>query len=366
MTTSDTANYNKIFLEKLPLMDVRAPTEFKKGAFPNTINLPLMNDEERQQVGIRYKQAGQEAAIKLGRKLLTPALQKQRTQNWLDFAHLHPGGYIYCFRGGLRSRITQQLLAEAGVDYPYIVGGYKAMRRYLIDKLDQNVEQTALIILNGRTGTGKTVLLRKISRMIDLEGLAKHRGSSFGKLLVQQPEPIDFENRLSISMLNLCHASHAPIFVEGEGRLIGRVCLPESFWKKMAASPCVVLESSLQERIQIAVQDYVVDILQRLKQNLNFDEAFEQLAERHYISLYNIRKRLGGDRYKKAYQLLESALSIHRNHGNLSKYEPFIKLLLTEYYDPMYDYQLQKRSTDILFKGEAQAILEWSEHRLAV
>ena len=126
----DTADYRRLFLQDTPLLDVRAPVEFARGAVPNATNLPLLDDLQREQIGIRYKNAGQEEAIRLGLELATPKIRAQRLRDWQGFSDAHPDGFIYCFRGGLRSRTTQQWLQQQGVDYPLVRGGYKAMRRF--------------------------------------------------------------------------------------------------------------------------------------------------------------------------------------------------------------------------------------------
>ena len=116
-------DYRHIFLNDVPMMDVRAPVEFGQGAFPGVTNLPLMDDGERQQVGTCYKHKGQEAAIALGHQLVSGATKRQRIEAWAQFARAHPQGVLYCFRGGLRSQIVQQwLLNEVGIDYPRVVG----------------------------------------------------------------------------------------------------------------------------------------------------------------------------------------------------------------------------------------------------
>ncbi len=111
----DTQDYRRIFLHDIPLIDVRAPVEFQQGAFANAINLPLMNDEERQAVGTCYKQQGQQAAIALGYRLVNGRLREQRTAAWVAQCAQRPEGYIYCFRGGLRSQLVQQWLREVAV-----------------------------------------------------------------------------------------------------------------------------------------------------------------------------------------------------------------------------------------------------------
>ena len=126
------SDFRHIFLNDVPMMDVRAPIEFAQGAFPGVVNLPLMNNEERQKVGTCYKQRGQEAAIALGHSLVSGETKNGRIAAWAAFAKAHPKGVLYCFRGGLRSQITQQWLqSEAGMAYPRVIGGYKAMRTFL-------------------------------------------------------------------------------------------------------------------------------------------------------------------------------------------------------------------------------------------
>ena len=154
---ADTSNYRDLFLDNVPMMDARAPVEFAKGAFPGVVNLPLMTDEERELVGICYKQRGQQAAIELGHRLVGGAVKAARLDAWAAFAKAHPDGYLYCFRGGLRSQIVQQWLRdEAGIAYPRVTGGYKAMRGFLLDTLDRAIAECDFLVLGGMTGTGKT------------------------------------------------------------------------------------------------------------------------------------------------------------------------------------------------------------------
>jgi len=152
----DTGDYLSIFLNDANLMDVRAPIEFDKGAFPLTQNVPLLDDAQREAIGKRYKDAGQDEAIQLGLDMFTPEIRQQRLQQWQQFVESHPDGYLYCFRGGLRSRTTQAWLKEQGVEYPLIRGGYKAMRQFLLQQLELSQKTIPFIILTGLTGSGKT------------------------------------------------------------------------------------------------------------------------------------------------------------------------------------------------------------------
>ena len=358
MHRPDTQDYLSLLLSDAPLIDTRAPVEFAMGAFPTAVSLPLMSDDERAQVGTCYKEHGQQAAIALGRELVTPALQEQRVQAWVEFAHQHPEGYLYCFRGGLRSQISQQWLAEAGVDYPRITGGYKAMRRFLIDALEPLMQRLPLLIIGGTTGCGKTDLIRALPRAVDLEALAGHRGSSFGAMTAEQPPQIGFENALIIDLLKREAESLAPVPLEDEGKLIGRRDIPPALLMRMKQAPVVVLEASLEKRIELAMRDYISDLYLRLSESgLSHENAVTALGERHSNSLYRIRKRLGGERFQYANDVLTQAVQRHRDKGELSGYEPLVALLLTDYYDPMYRYQFDSHSRTILHRGDHATLL---------
>ena len=277
-------------------MDVRAPVEFEKGAFPKAENYPLLDNPHREAIGTRYKEQGQDAAIELGHELVQGEVKAQRLASWLQFADQHPNGKLYCFRGGLRSKITQQWMSEAGVDYEFIPGGYKAMRRFLIDTLEYAAKNQPLAIICGRTGTGKTRVLHQIKHMIDLEGHANHRGSAFGRMPGGQPSQINFENKVAIDFLKLDHYQAPVVFLEDESRLIGRCSLPPILLDAMGKAPMIALESSADERTQLTVEDYVLNFWPQLR--LIHEEqpgkAEEAFSEHFTNALYRIRKRLGG------------------------------------------------------------------------
>jgi tRNA 2-selenouridine synthase len=353
-------DFHEIFLNDIPLLDVRAPVEFTKGAFPNSINHPLMSDEERHLVGIRYKEAGQKSAIKLGAELVNPSLRTQRIELWRNFAQQHPDGALYCFRGGLRSRITQQWLIDAGVQLPLVTGGYKAMRTFLINNLEDHCDSMNITLIGGRTGNGKTLLIKQIGNTLDLEGLANHRGSSFGNLGVEQPSNIDFENSVTIELMKLNNKGISQLYLEDEARLIGRVCIPEVLVKAMHRASIAILECDMPTRIQNCIDDYVFDLLSRYSAQVGRREGFIAFRNHHRNSLSRIRKRFGLENYHRALELLESAMDKHENLDDVSGYDVFIELLLSEYYDPMYDYQLNKKLERVTFKGNAKDILDWT------
>lgn len=359
----DVTDYRDIFLNDRPMMDARAPVEFSKGAFPGVVNLPLMNDNERERIGTCYKQQGQEAAIALGHQLVSGEIKAQRIQAWAEFAQTHPDGVLYCFRGGLRSQIVQQWLKdEAGIDYPRVGGGYKAMRTFLLETTDQAVSQCDFVLLGGMTGTGKTEVLAQLDNGLDLEGHANHRGSSFGKRATGQPSNIDFENRLAVDMLKKRARGIEQFVVEDESRMVGSCALPLPLYQGMQHFPMVWLEDSLQGRVERILRDYVVDLCAEFIA-VHGDEGFALFSERLLGSLNNISKRLGGERHGRLWGVMEAALAEQARSGAVDLHRGWIEGLLSEYYDPMYAFQREKKGARIEFAGEQAAVLAYLRER---
>jgi len=360
-TRPDTDHYRQLFLNDVPMMDMRAPVEFNKGAFPCSENIPLLDDQQREAVGTCYKQKGQDAAIELGWQLATPAIREQRIVAWQDFIQRHPNGYLYCFRGGLRSRLSQQLVAEAGTTYPLVTGGYKAMRRFLIDELEQQCETLPLTLISGRTGSGKTLVIHELAHALDLEGQANHRGSAFGRQLQPQPSQIDFENSLSIAVMKQRAQHPLPVFAEDEGRMIGGVTLPMCFISLMQKAPLAILETPLTERIDIVLADYITDAYPQYVSQFGEEEGAIQFREQILGNLSRIRKRLGGERFTQLQSEFSAALTQLVEHDDATGFRAGIELLLTDYYDPMYDYQQGQREGRVVFRGPRAALLQWAE-----
>ncbi len=359
MTRSDTHDYLQLFLNDTPLMDVRAPVEFTKGAFPGSQNAPLMTDEERHQVGLCYKERGQAAAIELGHRLVRDEIKATRVARWRAFTEQNPHGYLYCFRGGLRSQIVQGWLREAGVDYPLVKGGYKALRRFLIDAFEPAVAQASFQVIGGRTGSGKSVVIRALSHAVDLEGLARHRGSSFGRLLEAQPTQIEFENALSIALLKALHFSEGPVRVEDESKLVGRCAVPPSLRERMQASPMIMVEESFDSRIALILQEYVVEMTEAFQARDGEEAGFAAFSAFLLGSLDRLQRRLGGARHQELRTLMQDALDAQRTRNELGLHEGWIAALLRDYYDPMYDYQLSLKPAKIAFRGNRAEVLDW-------
>jgi tRNA 2-selenouridine synthase len=346
-----------LLLHDIPLIDVRAPTEFTQGALPQSTNLPLMDDQDRIEIGTCYKQSGQEAAIQLGQQRVSGEVKAQRVAAWTDFIEQHPNAVLYCFRGGLRSKITQQwIYAATGKIIPRVEGGYKALRRLLLDSIDSSMQKITPLVLSGRTGSGKTRLLYELNDMIDLEGLANHRGSAFGRCVTPQPSPINFENNLAIHLLKQLDKGRTTLVFEDESRNIGSLHLPPVFFDHLKAANIIVLKIDDVERIRITLQEYVTDMEAAWQKDGN---GFADFAEYWSSSLARIKKRLGGQKYQELDAHLQKTLQIHAKTGDKQGYEKLIKHLLHDYYDAMYDYQLSRKQDRVIFSGDKNSVMDY-------
>ena len=352
--------FKSIILNDTPLIDVRAPIEFAKGSFPNATNLPLMSDDERHQVGICYKKYGNKEATKLGHTLVSGDLRESRIADWCEFIESNPDAMLYCFRGGERSQISQRWLAQKGIDIVRLRGGYKAFRQYLIDTLESSLKSINPIVLGGRTGSGKTILLQEIENKIDLEALANHRGSSFGRYTTPQPSQIDFENSLAYAMVKQLELDYRHIVFEDEGRNVGQSYLPNTLVDTLSKAPLIILERDIQERVDITLDEYVVSAQQNYIDS-GIDDPISSWSSDILESMRRIERRLGGLRYQKLLQIFANAIELQRRDGVVEGHREWVEYLLYEYYDPMYDYQISKREEQILFRGESEEVLRYIE-----
>ena len=351
-------DFKQLFLSDTPMLDVRAPIEFNNGAFPCSINAPLMNNNEREAVGTCYKEHGSDAALKLGHRLVCGDIKTQRIQQWQDFANKHPDGILYCFRGGLRSRISQQWLSDIGIERPYVEGGYKAMRTYLLEQLHQRVNEGQFLLLAGRTGSGKTEVINAWPHAIDLEGLACHRGSAFGKTFVPQPAQIDFENAWSVAWLKRIQVDKSPVLIEDESHLIGKVVVLREYLAATQFASNVLLEVPYQERIARIRSDYFMDAFEHYQKN-DPSTAHDLLDAFIRDAVLRIKKRLGGARFMFINNTLDAAMIALKSQNQWSGFDDIINALLSEYYDPMYEYQYQQKADKTIFKGTHAEIIEW-------
>ncbi len=344
-----------VLMSGVPLIDVRAEIEFKAGSFPSAVNMPILNDHERERVGICYKHDGPTAAEALGHQLVSGAIRKGRIDSWSEFISHHPDAQLYCFRGGLRSTLAQQWLMDRGIEITKIEGGYKALRQSLLAVFENLPE---LVVVAGKTGTGKTDFLNRVSNKVDLEHRANHRGSAFGKQLTDQPAQIDFENEVALDFLKL---TAGPVLIEDESRLIGRINLPLPLQKAMAEAPIVLLEDDIEHRVARINREYLIEQYQALEaQSRSVSEAQDALEAIFYNALSAIKKRLGSERHKSLENLMDVGFQIQKT-GDFSAHNAWIRVLLEEYYDPMYEYQLSKKQSRIIDAGTQDALLKYAQ-----
>jgi len=330
------ADHAAILRDNTPVLDVRAPNEYARGSLPNSVNMPILTDNERAEVGIRYKQSGNEAAVALGYDLVKGSAKHQRIEAWSGFIQSHPDALVTCWRGGQRSAIAQQWLADLGFEVPRIAGGFKAVRQCSLDVFEQSGSRRWIVIA-GSTGVGKTLLLNAYRESVDLEAIANHRGSAFGQLDTPQPVPVSFELVLAQRLLQTqCFPT---CLIEDESRTIGRLALPNTLFEAMQTAPIVVLEAPFEERVTLTYHQYVHDAN---PSNLT-------------AALRRIQKRLGFERYS----VLENQLNQAIETKSESRHLIWIANLLNWYYDPMYEYQLSRKRARIVFRGNAESIREY-------
>ncbi|MCA1768686.1 MAG: tRNA 2-selenouridine(34) synthase MnmH [Halomonas sp.] len=340
--------------EKRVLIDVRAPVEFAQGALPGAVNMPLMDDEERRRVGIEYKERGQQAAIELGQRLVSADVKAARVSAWMQVLERHPDAIIYCFRGGLRSQVAQQWIAEAGATRPRIRGGWKAMRQALCSRIDAAAEQP-LLVVGGLTGCAKTSLILALDNGLDLEGCARHKGSAFGRHPLPAPSQIDFEHAVGLRLLDL---PGRPFVVEDESRHIGAANVPLTLWQAMEQAPRLRVEMPLDWRLNQIHKDYIDDLWEVYRHQCGEWLGWALMKKHLAGSLARLRKRLGRARLDRLQRLQALAFREHAR-GNRQAHEAWLAPLLTEYYDPMYRYQLEKHPEQrFLHVGDWQSCLE--------
>lgn len=356
-STLSAQNIRQLLANETPIIDVRAPIEFNQGAMPNAINLPLMNNEERAAVGTCYKQHGSQKAVELGHQLVKGEIKAHRVAAWREACERFPSGFICCARGGMRSHIVQKWLAEIGIDYPLIEGGYKALRQATIEMTNELV-QRPIILIGGCTGNGKTTLVRSLPEGIDLEGFAHHRGSSFGRTVEAQFAQATFENYLAVDMLKKS-PYHSRWVLEDEGRAIGANGLPESLRIQMATAHLVVVDDLFERRMARLKEEYFDRMTHDFIEAYGEEKGWQEYSDYLHHGLYAIRRRLGAQRAAELTQLLDNALAAQKISANTEVHFSWLSPLLKEYYDPMYRYQLSKKQDKIIYTGSYEEVEQW-------
>ncbi|MBA3237588.1 MAG: tRNA 2-selenouridine(34) synthase MnmH [Parachlamydiaceae bacterium] len=298
-----------------PIFDVRSPGEFAQGQLPGAYNLPLFTNEERSQIGSLYKQIGRKQAVLEGMRYAAPKFAHFVEEVEKALQDFSPEGKakIHCWRGGMRSGSVAMLLEMAGMPTVTLKGGYKAFRHWALESLKQPYQ---LRILGGMTGSGKTAILHFMkaqgTQVLDLEGFAKHRGSSFGMIgMPQQPSNEQFENELGFQ-LSLFDPKR-PIWIEDESRLIGWCKVPDPLFLAMRTAPLYILERSTKHRLEEIQKTY-------------WDQDPNALIK----STNRLIKKLGSVRGKEAVAAIEK------------KDMETATLIILEYYDRSYLHELRR------------------------
>jgi tRNA 2-selenouridine synthase len=317
ITVDEFINLSQLF----PVIDVRSESEFRHAHVPGASNLSLFNDEERKIVGTIYKQQSREQAIKKGLEYFGPKMKDmilfaERINKLLE--NNNKTFIVHCWRGGLRSAAVAWLLDMYGFKVYTLVGGYKAFRNWV---LNQFIKPYPLNIVGGYTGSGKTLILQQLHKkgeaVIDLEGIAGHRGSAFGRIGLPEQTSVEmFENKLALALRSITnHYPNKSIWIEDESQRIGAVSIPQSFWEKMRKSMVYFIDIPFDKRLT-----YIIETYGKLDR--------KELAE----AIIRIQKRLGGLETKTAIVYLEN-----------NDLESCFRILL-KYYDKLYLKSLHTRA----------------------
>ncbi len=243
--------------ENYYVVDVRSPGEYKAASIPGAVNAPLFDDREREIVGTTYWQEGTDRAKLVGLSMVAPKLPLM-VESILNGAN-GKEIVLYCWRGGMRSRSLAAVFEILGYPVRQLAGGYRAFRRQVVKGLDKDSPGVPVFVLNGLTGVGKTLVIRELQAMgapaLDLEAMANHRGSVFGGVGLGDPSSQkDFEAQLFLALRRYAGAPF--LIVEGEGRRIGPVVIPDFLYKAMRDCPHILLEAPLDVRAARIVAEY--------------------------------------------------------------------------------------------------------------
>ena len=335
-----------INISKYSHIDLRSEKEYEKGTIPNSVNIPILQNQEFESVGKEYKVHGQDAAIILGLQLVSGSLKKNRIIEWENHINLNQGCSIFCYRGGLRSKLAQEWLLEKKIKVDRISGGYKKVRNKILEQYSDNeIYKKKWFILGGLTGSGKTVLLNNFQQAIDIEAIANHRGSAFGRTNTAQPSCANFENILAFHyMNNRC----SNILLEDESKMIGKATLPKNWYDKMQTSDLIVMDIKTEERVHNIVNEYITLALDQIK-------TPSLLRDNYLTALEKIQRRLGDVLFKKIHALVEDAFATN----SLEKHEDWVHDLLYYYYDPMYNHKLNLRKNYIVHRGNFESCFDY-------
>jgi tRNA 2-selenouridine synthase len=327
------------------VIDVRSPGEFAEDHIPGAINLPVLDNDERAEVGTIYVQDSRFRARRIGAALIARNVARHLDTALADKpATFRP--LIYCWRGGMRSGAMATILSQIGWRTAVLVGGYKTYRRRVTAKLYDEELPLSCVLLGGSTGSGKTELLARLAQRgvqtLDLEALAEHRGSVFGGF-AQRPQPSQklFESRL-LAALDAFDPAR-PIIVEAESSKVGDRMIPPSLWKIMAAAPRIEVTAPLQERARYLVRAYA-----------------DMIAD---------RETLAAALAKLPVQISKKTRDAWRELASQGAFEALAVELLEQHYDPAYGRATKREQQPVLrsisLKGLAPEDLDAAAHEAA-
>lgn len=307
----------------ISIIDVRSPLEFNEGSIPGAQNIPLLTDLERTLVGTLYRQYGQQPAIEKGYELFEPKIAAflspfQRLPKDQKIA-------VFCARGGMRSQVITSLLRKHGYAAEQIIGGYKAFRNWNLEKLAQFTLNHP-VILHGKTGVGKTLVLNQLDNALDLEGLAQHRGSMFGAIGKCPVTQKSFDAAL-LKRLEALDNSH-PVFIEGESRKIGKITLPAKLFGQMKTARSILLEASPGTRALRTVEEYID----------KYPDSHGEIRE----TILGLKRDLGKANIQRLVKDFDD-----------KKYQSCFEFILLNYYDRKYDYSLKSIEFDSITSSES-------------
>ena len=316
------------------LVDARSPAEYAEGTISGAINIPIFDDAERARVGTLYKLEGKTRAKRLAVELVAPKIPGLIDQVEAAMAGKKSPVLVFCWRGGMRSFALATFFDLAGIPTMQIAGGHKAFRALVRDFFAQG-EWGRLLVLRGLTGVGKTRLLKILQKegypVIDLEGLANHRGSAFGNLgLEPQPSQIAFEALLWDAMHRIPPGSYA--LAEGESKHIGRLILPARVYAALQVETSLWIEAPIETRVRITLDDY---------------PARDELKRDFLRPLALIRPRLGGENHDRLLGYLETG-----------RWEDLTRELMLLYYDPLYRHTCPERRICVTITDEEADLAE--------
>ena len=306
----------------LRFIDVRSPGEYAQGTIPGAVNIPLLDDNERALVGTTYKQKGSKQATELAMEIVSPKIPHYMRE-LTD--HLRDGQapLIFCWRGGKRSKAMATFADLFEIPVYRLEGGYRAYREYVVERLSRTKLGMPTIVLHGLTGVGKTLILERLEArgepVLDLEKLAGHRGSAFGSL--GEITPRNQKSFDSLLLEKIEELEHAPyVFVEAESKRIGRVLVPDFIMQAKEKGVHLYMEAPMELRVKRILDEYHPE---------GTDE--QQFQQKVLGAISRIEKKLASD--------VRNAL---KDSAEAQNYAHLVFLLLTEYYDPRYEYTMKQ------------------------